>query len=148
MIKDPFTRWPGLFPYDALAPVGVTPHSSLREVLDASFELMARGLMTPEVREAWDRLRDPQKRQFVDFFLYPLDAAAEAARCRRELDECLAELPGRPDVSDLLRPRPADLEAMRGDTSPLPAYVLRLKPEPEPEGAVELSPDDFARFDR
>ncbi len=71
MIKDPELRWKGAFPYDVLAPAGVTPASPMSVVRDASFELMHEGEMTPEVRAAWDELRISSRRLIVDFFLYP-----------------------------------------------------------------------------
>jgi hypothetical protein len=73
MFKDPLLRWSGPFPYDSLAPAGITPDSTTREILDASFDLMAQGRMTPEVRQAWDELRRIPQRLVVDFFLYPVD---------------------------------------------------------------------------
>jgi hypothetical protein len=30
--------------------------------------------MTPEARHAWDELRSVERRLFLDFFLYPLEA--------------------------------------------------------------------------
>jgi hypothetical protein len=89
MFKDPATRWDGTFPYDALAAVGITPESSAKEILDASYELMARGLMTPAVRRAWDELRAPDRRLVADFFMYEVDLPSEitaaAERIEREL---------------------------------------------------------------
>lgn len=73
MLKDPLLRWSGPFPYDALAPAGITPDSTTREILDASFDLMVQGRMTPEVRQAWDELRRVPQRLVIDFFLYPVD---------------------------------------------------------------------------
>ena len=78
MIKDPELKWNGPFPYDVLAAAGLTPHSTMREVKDASFVLMARDAMTPEVRAAWDELRLTPRRLLADFFLYPTDLPAEA----------------------------------------------------------------------
>ena len=86
MLKDPCLRWDGPFPYDALADVGVTPHSSMEQVRDASFELMANGTMTQEARAAWDTLRVTGSRLLVDFLLYDVDlqAAVEAARATEQ----------------------------------------------------------------
>ena len=91
MLKDPLLRWTGPFPYDALAPAGITPGSSQREILDASFVLMEKGLMTPEVRQAWDELRRVPRRLVVDFFLDPIDLPREIARARQVLDSDLAD---------------------------------------------------------
>lgn len=78
MFKDPLLRWSGPFPYEALALAGITPDSTQRHILDASFDLMAEGLMTPERRQAWDELRLVSRRLVVDFFLYPVDLPAAA----------------------------------------------------------------------
>jgi hypothetical protein len=86
MLRDPCLRWPGCFPYDALAPAGITPGSTQREVLDASFELMAQGRMTAEARQAWDELRRVPRRLAVDFLLYPVDLRREIERARQVLD--------------------------------------------------------------
>ena len=69
MYKDPLTEWEDGFPYDLLAPAGVTPESSMQEIRDSSFILMAQGEMTPQVRRAWDTLRQPDRRLVVDFFM-------------------------------------------------------------------------------
>jgi hypothetical protein len=79
MFKDPLLRWSGHHPYDVLANAGITPDSTLREILDVSFDLMAQGLMTAEARQAWDELRLVSRRLVVDFFLYPVDLPADAA---------------------------------------------------------------------
>lgn len=72
--KDPLTQWDGPFPYDVLDTVGVGPDSSMSEVRDASFDLMARG-MTQEERAAYDELRLVKNRLVIDFFLYRVDPA-------------------------------------------------------------------------
>jgi hypothetical protein len=87
MIRDPLLRGSGLCPYDALEAVGVDPDTPTSAILEASFELMARGRMTPEVRRAWDQLRHPDRRLTVDFLLYDVDLDAELARLRAALDE-------------------------------------------------------------
>lgn len=69
MHKDPLTQWEDGFPYDLLAPSGVGPSSTMRQIRDASFALMAQGAMTPQVRRAWDTLRRPERRLVVDFFM-------------------------------------------------------------------------------
>lgn len=79
MIKDPLLRWSGRHPYDVLADAGITPDSTLREILDVSFDLMGQGRMTVEVRQAWDELRLVSRRLVVDFFLYPVDLPVDAA---------------------------------------------------------------------
>jgi hypothetical protein len=77
MYKDPLLRWSGRFPYEVLADAGITPESTMREILDASFDLMARGQMTAEARQAWDELRLVSRRLVVDFFLYTADPPGE-----------------------------------------------------------------------
>lgn len=77
MWKDPLLNWPGGFPYDVLHEVSITPDSTMSEVLDASFELMAQGAMTEQARAAWDELRFVDRRQVVDFFLYQMAPASE-----------------------------------------------------------------------
>ncbi len=69
MFLDPLTQWEDGYPYIVLAEVDLTPASSMADVMDASFALMAQG-MTPEGRAAWDALRFPDRRLVVDFFLY------------------------------------------------------------------------------
>lgn len=71
-MQDPLLDWDGVFPYDALAAVGVTPQSTMQQIRDVSFDLMARG-MSVEERAAWDQLRLVEKRLVVDFFLYQTD---------------------------------------------------------------------------
>lgn len=87
MIKDPQTYWPDGFPYDVLAPAGITPDSSLKQIRDAPFDLMEQGSMTPEVRKAWDTLRHPAQRLMVDFFLYHSEAAAELLLAQNQSGE-------------------------------------------------------------
>jgi len=86
MWKDPLTRWSCPFPYDVLKEVGITPSSTQREVVDVLFTLMERGVVTDEMRKAWDELRLLPRRLRVDFFLYELDRAAEITDARRALE--------------------------------------------------------------
>lgn len=89
MIRDPAARGSGADAYDMLAAAGITPHSSAGEVLDASFELMARGLMTVEVRQAWDELRAVERRLVVDFFYYEVDLETQIATATQDLEHDL-----------------------------------------------------------
>jgi hypothetical protein len=77
MLKDPLAQWEDVFPYDALSSVRITPTSSAKEIMDASFELMEKGQMTPQLRQAWDDLRITRRRLLVDFFLYRAEAILE-----------------------------------------------------------------------
>jgi hypothetical protein len=79
MIQDPRLCWDGEFPYEALAAAGITPHSTQDEVRRANFDLMRKRALTPQARQAWDELRDPERRMIADFLLYDLDADAEIA---------------------------------------------------------------------
>ncbi|WP_405868200.1 MULTISPECIES: hypothetical protein [unclassified Streptomyces] len=70
MIEDP-AGGPGRTPpYAALAPVGVTPWTAHEEMQDVSFELQARGLMSPLTQQAWNDLRSTRRRLLADLFLY------------------------------------------------------------------------------
>lgn len=57
--------------YEILAGVNVTPSSSMKEIKNASFKLMGKG-MTPEQRRAWDALRNPETRLAIDFLCVAL----------------------------------------------------------------------------
>ena len=67
---DPLFSWDGIYPYDALEHVNVTPLSSMKEIKNASFVLMANGGMSTLERVAWDNLRVVDKRLMIDFFQY------------------------------------------------------------------------------
>ncbi len=148
MLKDPLTRWQGPFPYDLLAPVGITPQSSLKEVMDASYDLMAQGLMTPDVRAAWDKLRHTSERLVVDFFLYDIDLAVEARRHRAALDEHLRQLAPTPDLSHRLQTGLGDLRGIEQDCKEIPLLNAEVGLLPEFEGDVSLPKADLVRFDR
>ncbi|WP_223777495.1 hypothetical protein [Streptomyces sp. 135] len=90
MIKDPDASWEGPFPYDALAPAGVTPWTTHAEMRDVSFELLARHLMTPVTQQAWDELRGVRRRLLVDLLLYDVDVTEELPVAAAELDRQLA----------------------------------------------------------
>jgi hypothetical protein len=85
-MHDPTCIWPRGSAYALLAPAAVTPDATTRELLDASFELMERGLMTHETRQAWDELRQVPRRLAVDFLLLLIDVPAEIDRARQALD--------------------------------------------------------------
>ncbi|GAA2786135.1 hypothetical protein [Saccharopolyspora taberi] len=92
MIIDPTTAWSGPFPYDVLAPAGITPESAHSEVEDASFTLMARGLMNQAAHKAWNQLRDPRTRLLADLLVYDVDPGAEIGRARERIRRELAGL--------------------------------------------------------
>lgn len=147
MLKDPLTKWNGLFPYDALAPVGITPNSSIKEVTDASFELMAQGLMTPEVRAAWDELRIKQRRLIVDFFLYQFDLHEEVDKAMETLNQQLAELAEIPDASHLLRIDHKELNQMQQDIREIPLQDVEIRFIQEFKGEPKLPELGFIQFD-
>jgi hypothetical protein len=98
MVKDPLTRWEGMFPYDALSKANISPDSTMEEIRDGPFILLEKGEMTPEVRQAWDELRFAESRLVVDFFLYRISLSQEIARLRETLDELLLAEDTRPYV--------------------------------------------------
>ncbi|MBW5424465.1 hypothetical protein GKQ77_23365 [Streptomyces sp. BG9H] len=118
MIKDPDASWEGPFPYDALAPAGVTPWTTHAEMRDVSFELLARHLMTPVTQQAWDELRGVRRRMLVDLLLYDVDLDAELPLAVAEIDRSLA----------------AEAASQEQPERPLPEATARLL-------------DDLIRFD-
>ena len=148
MLKDPLTDWDGTFPYDALACVGITPDSTMKQVIDASFELMAQNRMTPEVRAAWDHLRIKDKRLLVDFFLYQFDPHTELGRAQRALAGRLDELSQPPDVSHLLSFDPVEvLNQMGHDLREISMDELHLSFIDEFEWKSELPGTESIQFD-
>ena len=148
MLKDPLTKWDGLFPYDALAGVGITPESSMREVMDASFDLMAQGLMTPEMRQAWDELRFTQRRLFVDFFLYQVDLPTEIDRVSEALEYALVDWTETPDLSPLLALAPGEFPHMEQDFREIPMEPVDIRLMPEFDRELPLPGADVVEFDR
>lgn len=100
MIKDPRTVWAGSFPYDVLAPAGITPNSTQAEVEDASFTLMRKGLMNPAAQRAWNELRDPARRMVVDLLLYDVDLDGEIAEALDRVRRMMADPDEPPGVAD------------------------------------------------
>ncbi|QEU91090.1 hypothetical protein [Streptomyces kanamyceticus] len=98
MIKDPSASWDGPFPYDALAPAGVTPWTTHADMRDVSFELLARHLMTPVTQQAWDELRTVRRRLLVDLLLYDVDLEAELPLAAQELSRLIDASTEQPDA--------------------------------------------------
>lgn len=75
---EPSLDWPGGYPYEVLRSAGlaIAPKASLAEVRDAAWSLQQAG-MTPVQRQAWDDLRNLDRRLFVDAFLLPLEKTIE-----------------------------------------------------------------------
>lgn len=93
MIKDPSASWDGPFPYDVLAPAGVTPWTIHADMRDVSFELLARHLMTPVTQQAWDELRTVRRRLLVDLLLYDVDLETELPLAAEELAHLMSSFP-------------------------------------------------------
>lgn len=148
MLKDPSTIWEGPFPYDALVGVGITPESTMPEILDASFDLMANGQMTPEVRLVWDDLRIADRRMIVDFFLYQIDLGQELSRTREALRIALNEWHEPIDPDSLMAPEPGELEAIAQDVRPISIEPPDLEPLPEFDAIPEPPIEDGVAFDR
>lgn len=92
MIKDPLTLWNKPFPYDVLAPLGVTPTMSHSDMLDISFDLLTSGPMDPEMGQAWDELRMMRRRLLVDLVLYNVEPAFEITAACEEVEHELGQL--------------------------------------------------------
>jgi hypothetical protein len=105
VIKDPWTVWSGPFPYDVLAPAGVTPHMTHRRMQEVPFDLLAQG-MPPGTQKAWDELRSVRRRLLVDLVLYPVDPAAETASALAHVERELATPGEPPEVAEALEFRP------------------------------------------
>lgn len=148
MLKDPLTQWNGSFPYDVLAGIGITPASTMREILDTSFDLMAAGQMTPEVRRAWDELRIADRRMVVDFFLYQIDLAVELTREREALRNALKQWWGLADPIASLAPDPNELEAIARDVREIIVEPPDLTPLPEFDSIPYPPVGDLVVFDR
>ncbi|MFD4629256.1 hypothetical protein ACFVYR_05045 [Streptomyces sp. NPDC058284] len=104
MIEDPSG---GPTPYEVLAPAGVTPWTSHKDMQDVSFELLARHLMTPVTQQAWDELRGVRRRLLNDLLMYDVDLAAELPRAAADIDRALAaEPPSRAPAQDPSGPLP------------------------------------------
>ncbi|MET8683037.1 hypothetical protein ABZV77_02390 [Streptomyces sp. NPDC004732] len=110
MIKDPSANGAGPSgparpsPYELLAPAGVTPWTSHKDMQDVSFELLARHLMTPVTQQAWDELRGVRRRLLVDLLHYDVDLAAELPSATEEIDRALAAGPDPLPRTDAHRP--------------------------------------------
>lgn len=147
MIFDPAARGNGADPYDALAPAGITPYSSAAEVLDASFELMERGLMTPEVRQAWDELRAVGRRLVVDFFYYEVDIETQVVAATRELERDLFA----PSARGIDVPRVAvdlgDLASLREEVRDIVLPPVEISPLDEFDDPPLPGPE-IVEFDR
>ena len=71
MYQEDEIVWEGLFPYEVLAPAGITPDSSMKEVQEAMRYFMRQG-QGMVADKAWHTLKKSRQRLVVDFFLYQL----------------------------------------------------------------------------
>lgn len=150
MIKDPWTVWDGQYPYDVLAPAGITPESSQAEIRDASFTLMTKGMMkNPVTQKAWDDLRNTQRRLLADFLLYDVDPAAELRQVRERILHELSESDEPPEVAAALT---LHAELLRELTGELTDVTLEPRPVRVPRELDTFSTqsliDSSIRFDR
>lgn len=152
MFKDPRTSWDGPYPYDVLAPAGVTPRTTHAEMQDVSFDLMTRRMMTPGTQTAWNELRTVPSRLRADLVLYDADPAAEAPA---ELEATRAALrsPGAPPEADACLTLDAWChEALDGLVDALDGVALEPpRVEDMSEFADPVPPgflDGLIRFDR
>jgi hypothetical protein len=72
MVQDPEMSWEGDFPYDVLAPAGITPYSSIREIQKSMGYFIDRN-MVEETQTLRNLLRQVKNRLFYDFFFYRLE---------------------------------------------------------------------------
>jgi hypothetical protein len=134
VIKDPWTVWSGPFPYDVLAPAGVTPNTSHRRMQEIP--------LTPETRQALEELRSVRRRLLVDLVLYPVDAEAELAHVEREL-----ATPGEPlEVAEALEFRPSPPQDWAEELGELDLPEPQEVPSYAEFDSVML--DELIRFDR
>ena len=147
MTRDPLTTWAGVFPYDALAPAGITPNSTMKQVKDALFDLMTQGPVSHEARAAWDELRITQRRLLVDFFLYQFDAEEVLSKAIEKLDEQISALAQMPDVSYVHQISLEDLNQMQQDLRNIPVQEVQIRFLSEFEGKPALPDLTFIQFD-
>ncbi|MGH4023066.1 MAG: hypothetical protein ACRDRV_00605 [Pseudonocardiaceae bacterium] len=155
MIKDPLTIWETPFPYDVLAPAGVTPefsHSAIKN--DVAFELMTQGLMDARTQRAWDELHSIPQRLLVDLMLYQVDPADDIDAAREEVEHELRH-PGEPaEVAEALDDTPALVAELAGELEDELGEIVgeSLPEEPCATGFDDLGwpgvLDQLIRFDR
>lgn len=77
MLQDPKAVWDDArFPYEVMAEVGITPDSSIRDVQNAYFQMIEKGMRSSDSRAAWDALKTIPERLWVDFLMHPLSIEA------------------------------------------------------------------------
>ncbi|HEX3790981.1 MAG TPA: hypothetical protein VHW44_24165 [Pseudonocardiaceae bacterium] len=150
MIQDPLTVWNGPYPYDALAPAGVTPAYSHAQMAEVSFTLMTRRMMNPRTQKAWNELRDLQRRLLADFLLYDVDAAEEIADARAELAR---EFAAPTETPEAVRALAMPVEALTELTGELAEVVLDSAPPVSGQPLFGVFPppsliDSLIEFDR
>ncbi|MCP3961114.1 MAG: hypothetical protein GY719_24985 [bacterium] len=136
LVLDPCLAWGEEHPYrrlnarlETLGKTRVTPSSTMAEIHDCYYDLMAPGSRQDGDRQAWDELRKVGSRLLADFFLYevskidPEEALGQSGRVEMPVElpdfRRMAEIPV--DVAAALepperfelgeRPGPVDLTA-------------------------------------
>lgn len=136
MVRDPWTCWDGgIFPYDALAEAGISFESGMKEIQEASFCLIEKGIWTPEKRAAWDILRKAEGRLWVDLLQYPIseeEVVATLADLTNE-QECV---PVMPNFASLLLVDLTELERMEQDVRVLELNEIVLDRLPDFDQSV------------
>ncbi|MQY12592.1 hypothetical protein SRB5_27280 [Streptomyces sp. RB5] len=148
MIKDPGLQWPSPFPYDVLAPAGVTPDTTHEEMQDVSFALMEHGLMGTETQTAWHELRSVEQRLLIDLVLFDADPAAEIPALLAALAEEPADAQEPPQVRECLTLRRADFDGLADELRPLEAQAPAIPAVAELERVEPPALlDEFLTFD-
>ncbi|MDJ1137447.1 hypothetical protein [Streptomyces iconiensis] len=152
MFKDPRTTWDGPYPYDVLAPAGVTPETTHADMQDVSFELMTRRMMTPETQTAWNELRTVPRRLRADLVLYDVDPAAETPGELEATRTALSSHGVPPEAGACLALDSLCHEALDGLADELDGAELELpRIQDMTEFAEPVPPaflDELIRFDR
>lgn len=127
MIKDPLMQWESdLFPYDAMVEAGITPESGMKQILEAAGDLIEKGLWSQQKRMAWDELRTIERRLWVDFFLYPVDADHIIQALEYLWEEWKFES-SLPDMSHLLRLNFEDFQRMEQEFRKIKLPLIELR---------------------
>jgi hypothetical protein len=79
MEYDPYEEQSERQPFSVLRAADITPTSTIQQVQNASFLLMASGGMSEAQRAAWDDLRLVPRRLAAEFLLYGAFAGEENA---------------------------------------------------------------------
>jgi hypothetical protein len=85
MYKETEMTWKGKFPYDVLAPAGITPFSSIFDIQRSIMYFMRRG-DAGEAHRSRSFLKQVNTRLFFDFFFYrrAMPGMEEFGLCNKE----------------------------------------------------------------